>query len=393
MENEQRPKQNIFSTIFLALLPLGLLGAVIMHLLSGGPTKIFQVEIPPVEEIHVLRHVLEKNKITLEVINSGPDPTYIAQVMVRGAFWNHEVSPKRELNSLETAQITMHYPWVFGEPYEILILTASGLAFDYEIEVAMETPKPTLAAFGRFAMLGIYVGVIPVALGIFWFPVLRLLRAKAMNFLLYLTSGLLAFLALEAVVEGLEVAGELPEVFRGTALLAFGLIAAYLILRSIDNHKREQADEKAHALALSWTVALGIGLHNLGEGLAIGSAYVLGELSLGTMLVVGFTIHNVTEGIAIIAPILKRQFELKLLVGLGLLAGAPTIIGCWIGAFTFSPVWAVLFLGIGAGAIIQVIGAIIGRHSLAVRLSPVNILGMAIGFLLMYATGLFVGGS
>ena len=86
----------------------------------------------------------------------------------------------------------------------------------------------------------------------------------------------------------------------------------------------------------------------MGEGLGIGSAYVLGEFTLGALLVVGFTIHNATEGIAIVSSILKEKVNLLFLVGLGALAGVPTILGCWIGAFTYSPLWAIFFLGIGA---------------------------------------------
>ena len=313
--------------------------------------------------------------------------------MVRGAFWYHEVSPKRELQPLETARISIPFPWNIGEPIAILILSSTGLTFEYEIEVASSTPQPTAAAFGRFALLGIYVGVIPVALGICWFPFLRRLGKKSVSFLLYLTVGLLSFLAFDAVIEGLEIAGDLPNTFHGQALLALGLIGAYLILIGIDFRIRKKHSNVIDGILLAWLISLGIGLHNLGEGLAIGSAYVLGELTLGAMLVIGFTIHNATEGIAIVVPILKERAQIGRLIGLGILAGAPTIIGCWIGAFTYSQVWSVLFLGVGAGAIIQVIGAIIGRNQLSETLSALNIFAMIIGYLLMYITGIFVGGS
>ena len=191
-------------------------------------------------------------------------------------------------------------------------------------------------------------------------------------------------------MEGLEIAGELPEVFHGTALFLLGFVGIYLILFGVESKARERSDPQSQGMIISWLIAFSIGLHNLGEGLAIGSAYALGELALGAMLVVGFTIHNITEGIAIVAPILKERVNLKTLVQLGILAGAPTIIGCWIGAFTYSQMWSLLFLGIGAGAIVQVMAVIIGGKSYSETLQPLNILGLFIGYLIMYATGLLV---
>ena len=379
--------------LLLALIPLALLAAVLYALVSGGPSAIFQTDLPPVEDLHVLRHVLAEDRIDLDVVNGGPDSVTLAQVMVRGAFWHHDVRPSRTLEPLDTARISIPFPWNLGEPVEITLLTSTGLTFGYEIEVASLTPEPTLTSFGRFALLGVFVGVIPVGLGITWFPFLRRLGRAGLGFLLYLTVGLLAFLVVDAVDEGLEAAAGLPEVYHGKALLALGLVGAFLILFGVEARARERRGAAASGAVVAWLIALGIGLHNLGEGLAIGSAYVLGELTLGALLVVGFTLHNATEGIAIVAPILEEGARLRRLVGLGLLAGGPTILGCWIGAFTYSQVWALLFLGIGAGAIVQVIGAIAGRRPLAETLAPLNLAGLLTGYLLMYGTGLLVGAA
>lgn len=381
-------------TIILALVPLVLLGLVIYALLQQGPMAIFKTDLPPVEKLHILRHTLSPDVINLDIVNAGPDVSTVAQVMVRGAFWQHDVLPQRSLKPLERARVSIPFPWNKGEPVEITLLTSTGLTFEYTIEVAALTPQPTLAALGRFALLGTYVGVIPVALGIAWFPFLRRLGSKAIGFLLYLTVGLLAFLVVDAVGEGLEAAGDLPDVYHGASLLILGLVGAYMLLRGVEARARQKlAGTASSAMVVAWLIALGIGLHNLGEGLAIGSAYVLGELGLGALLVVGFTLHNATEGIAIVAPILTEKVRLRRLVGLGALAGGPTILGCWIGAFTYSQVWAVLFLGVGAGAIVQVIWAIVGRRPWAETLAPLNLAGLVVGYLIMYATGLLVGGA
>ena len=376
----------------LALIPLALLGGLVWWIVDRGADALFASDMPPVEELHVMRHTLAPDTIHLDVINSGPDPTSIAQVMVRGAFWYHDVSPSRELEPLDTVRVTIPFPWNDGEPIEVVLLTGSGLTFDYEIEVASVTPTPDLATFGRFALIGVFVGVIPVGLGLTWFPFLRRLGRRGLGFLLYLTAGLLAFLVIDATDEGLEIARDLPGVFHGTALLVLGIVGSFLILVGVQVRSRQRSGVASGAL-LAWLVALGIGLHNLGEGLAIGSAYVLGELTLGALLIVGFTLHNATEGIAIVAPIVDDGATIRRLLGLGALAGGPTILGCWIGAFSYSRVWALLFLGVGAGAIIQVIYAIVGRRPLAESLSPLNLGGLAAGYMLMYVTGLLVGAA
>jgi zinc transporter ZupT len=386
-------RKGLGATLLLAAIPLALLAGVVYYLIAAGPEALFATDLPPVEEIHVLRHSLAEDVIRLDIVNSGPDPTSVAQVMVRGAFWQHRIEPSRTLGPLDTARVTIPFPWNLGEPVEIVLLTSTGLTFDYEIPVASPTPAATASALGRFALLGLFVGVIPVALGITWFPALRRLGRRSLGFLLYLTVGLLAFLVVDALDEGLEVAGGLPGPYHAKALLVLGFGGALLVLLGVQVRARERRGAAGSGAVVAWLIALGIGLHNLGEGLAIGSAYVLGELTLGALLVVGFTLHNATEGIAIVAPILHEGARLSRLVGLGALAGVPTIAGCWIGAFTYSQVWALLFLGVGAGAIVQVIGAIVGGRPLGETLAPLNLAGLGAGYLLMYGTGFLVGAA
>ncbi len=109
-------------------------------------------------------------------------------------------------------------------------------------------------------------------------------------------------------------------------------------------------------MGVATLIALGIGLHNLGEGLAIGAAFATGAAALGSFLVVGFTLHNITEGDGIAAPLLRGEMPgLLTFFGLAVLAGSPAILGTWIGSLAFSPFLAALFLSLGAGAILQVI--------------------------------------
>ena len=250
------------------------------------------------------------------------------------------------------------------------------------------------------ALVGLYVGVIPVAIGMLWLPWIRRIDPRYVQFLLALTLGLLAFLGIDALLEGTEFAGEGAQAFGGAALVYLGAAIAYLALVGVDARLRGKHDaERAKGAApwrLAFLVALGIGLHNLGEGLAIGSAYAIGSLALGAALIVGFALHNTTEGLAIVAPVAKggaaAKASLRRLAGLGLLAGLPAVLGAWIGASAFNPSLAAFMFGLGAGAIAQVIVQIAPsiRDSAGRLLHPLAVGGVITGLLLMYATGLLI---
>jgi zinc transporter, ZIP family len=148
-------------------------------------------------------------------------------------------------------------------------------------------------------------------------------------------------------------------------------------------------------LGLATYLAFGIGLHNLGEGLAIGAAFAVGEAALGSFLVVGFTLHNITEGIGIAAPLTKQRVKLATFLALGALAGLPAVAGTWLGAFAFSPQWAALFLGVGAGAILQVVVEVSNyllrsSKKRGAWLSGTNLAGFAAGLVVMYLTAFLV---
>lgn len=381
-------------TILLLLAPLILLGAVIVLFLRTGGGLDLSSPVP-IEALTVERVVLEPGSIELMLRNGGPDDLTIAQVIINDAIWPMEVSPSLTVPRLERAILHLDYNWVEGEAYAIRILTSNALAFDAEIPVAFETPTPTARAFGSFALIGLYVGVIPVYLGLLWFPALRQLGRRAMTFLLAVTVGLLLFLGVDTLVEGLEQAASVPGPFQGIGLFAIGAVGVFLLLDAIS--RRQTAigkSEAAQRMSLAFMIALGIGLHNLGEGLAIGAAYNVGEIALGAFLVVGFIVQNITEGLGIIAPVLRDRPGLGRLALMGLVAGAPAILGAWIGGFAPSATLTVLFLGIGTGAILQVayeIGKMLRRDVSAERsLSMLAFAGIVSGMLLLWVTGLLI---
>jgi zinc transporter ZupT len=171
-------------------------------------------------------------------------------------------------------------------------------------------------------------------------------------------------------------------------------VGTFLLLDAIS---KKQADltgnETDRRLAIAFMIAIGIGFHNLGEGLAIGAAYNVGEIALGTFLVVGFIIQNITEGLGIIAPVLRDKPGIGRLALLGLIGGGPAIIGAWIGGFTPSPFLAVLFLAIGAGAIFEVIyeiAKLIQRDTARESMPMTVFSGVMTGMMLLWVTGLLI---
>jgi zinc transporter ZupT len=378
----------------LALLPLVLLAVVSVVVGRSGLAEFLRRGIPPVEELTFDRVVLQPGRITIDLVNGGPDPVTVAQVMVDDAFWDFTIAPSATIGRLSRSSVDVRYPWVEHEPHEITVLTSTGITFSHEIAVATETPVVGSRFFAVFALIGLYVGVIPVAIGLLWYPTLRRLQQRWIDFVLALTIGLLVFLGADALMEAAETASQVAGAFQGGLVVVIGALSALLFLQMISRSTVDRNDASGRQ-AVAFLIAVGIGLHNLGEGLAIGAAYALGEAALGTFLIVGFMLHNTTEGLGIVAPIARDRPKLSTLITLGLVAGVPTIVGAWIGGLAYSPLYATLFLAVGAGAIAQVVVALyrtISRSTGGVVWGPLTASGVLVGLLVMYGTGLLVAG-
>ena len=350
---------------------------------------------PPVEELAIERTVLKPGVIELTVRNDGPDAVTVAQVLVNDAYAGFS-GADRPIGRLESETLRIQQPWIEGEAYEVALLTSTGGTITEEIPIAVETPDKDLSFFGLMALLGLYVGVLPVAMGMLWLPWIRRIPPAWLQAVMGLTVGLLAFLAIDAGLEGLELAREGSQAFGGPALVFLGTAVAYLVLSGVsswlDHRRSHEQQAGASGARLALLIAVGIGLHNLGEGVAIGSAYAVGALALGAFLVVGFAIHNTTEGLAIVAPIASRRPSLLRLALLGLVAGAPVVLGAWIGAAAFNASVAAFLFGVGAGAIVQVIAQLLPalRDAAGRTLHPVAVAGLLAGMAIMFTTGLLV---
>ena len=375
-----------------ALVPLLLMAAATAWLLSSDIMRRFDNGAPPVEKLTFERTVLSPGGgIRVLVRAGGSSPMTIAQVQVDDAYWQFSQDPPGSIARGNSAWIAIPFPWVLGEAHAVKLVTNTGATFDHEIEVAVPTPTRDSMDLLSQILLGAFVGVFPVALGLMFYPALRGVGREGMNFLLALTVGLLAFLFVDAVGEAFELAAEAAAIFQGQVMVVLAAAAAFLLLMAIGRRRGTPT-----GLSLATYIALGIGLHNLGEGLAIGAAFATGAAGLGTFLVLGFTLHNITEGIGIAAPILKERPPLWTFAGLTLLAGGPAIVGLFLGSLAYAPQWSALALAFGAGAILQVIievGAHLmrsdgeGSRSLA---KPSTIAGLIVGVGTMFVTAMLV---
>jgi len=380
-------------TLVLLVLPLLILGGlIVLFLRTGGGLNL--ASPVPIESLSVERTVLQPGQFEITIRNTSLEDLTIAQVIVNDAFWEFEVSPSPTIPRLGKAVLRIDYPWSDSEAYAVRLFTGNAIPFDIDIPVAFTTPQPDTSTFLSFALIGLYVGVIPVYLGLLWYPALRQLQRRWMVFLLAVTAGLLVFLGLDTLAEAIEQAALVPGPFQGIGLVGIGTVGTFLLLEAISRREKGLGrSEATQRMSVATLIAVGIGLHNLGEGLAIGAAYSVGEIALGGFLVIGFIIQNITEGVAIIAPVVRDQPKLSKLAVLGLIGGAPAILGAWIGGLSPSPTLAVLFLAIGTGAVFEVvleIARLIHKDTARQPMPAMVFSGVLGGMLILWVTGLLV---
>jgi zinc transporter, ZIP family len=416
--------------VMVALVPFAVLAAMIAFIF--GPGQEFLGVGTPLPEITIERiEFQEGGKINAFIRNTGPIDVTVAQADVNDRIQQAAIEPSKELPRFAEAKLIIPFPWNEGEPYEIGVTSSDGTRFSKGVNAAAPAATPDVTQASLFALIGTYVGIIPVLAGLLWLPFIKRLSIGKYRFFLSLTAGLLVFLGIDALAEGNEIATvSVAAVFNGQILIALVTILSFLALMyassklgerikhstpeevhespsydSTSSGQTKTLDEQHHhhqlvvkPVAIALMISIGIGLHNFGEGLAIGASVVLGELALSTFLIVGFMIHNTTEGFAIVSPLAKARVRRMLgkMIIMGLIAGVPTIFGTWIGGFVYSPIAAIIFLSIGAGAIFQVVFLIYqgmsreeaGRGKMLSNASVIT--GFAAGMFIMYLTGLII---
>ncbi len=337
---------------------------------------------------------LDETGFHVTVRAAGSEPMVIAQVQVDGAYRAFGQEPAGPIGYLRTARLDIPYPWVAGEAHRMVFVTSTGISFEHTIEVAVETPGTSFSDLFGLALVGFFVGVVPVLIGYAFYPALMSFGEAGRQFALALTVGLLAFLLVDTLDEGLEVAERAAAGLKADMIVWLSAVLTSLALLAIGR----RGGRPPEGVALAYFIAIGIGVHNLGEGLAIGASFAVGEIALASFLVLGFALHNVTEGVAISAPIRREAMSPLTLIWLAVIAGGPAIPGAMTGGLSISPFWTALAFGIGGGAILQVIievGGVFLRHrsdASAPWYSAASLFGFTSGLVVMYATAFVVRG-
>ncbi|TBR25176.1 MAG: divalent cation transporter [Candidatus Nitrosotenuis sp.] len=387
---EQKSRAKLIAS---GLIPFSFLVVMLVFILSSG-SSLINLGIP-LPELTIEKINFVKSEILVTVRNTGPIPVDVAVADVNDRIQPAAIEPDKHLERFETAVVKIPFSWNKGEPYKIGLTTQEGIRFEKSVDAAALALEPNSDTMGLLLLIGTYVGVIPILIGLMWLPFIKKISNQKYIFFLALTVGLLLFLGIDAIVEALEVSSEnLAGVFHGPLLIAtvvlISLFGLYYAGEKLT--KKSSLTKLANPYSVALMVSIGIGLHNLGEGLAIGAAIGLGQVALSTFLIIGFALHNTTEGIAIAAPVAKEKTFIRKIIGLGLIAGVPAIFGTWVGGFAYSPFTSIVFLAIGAGAIFQVVIVIskwLREYDRSFTSTPV-VAGIAIGMLIMYLTGMLV---
>ena len=376
------------------VIPFGFLILLMVYIFGPGADLLdFGIPLP---EITIEKVDFVDSEIQATVRNTGPIPVQVVMADVNDRIQPAAVEPDGYLERYETTLVRIPFEWNAAEPYNIGITIEDGTRFEKEIEAAAPALEFNLDLAIFFAIIGTYVGIIPVMIGLLWLPFIKRISKQKYHFFLALTAGLLFFLAIDSIEDALDISDEnLAGSFNGTLLVATVVVLSFLALYYSGNKLVTKADSSklAKPVAIALMISIGIGLHNFGEGLAIGASVGMGSIAFSTFLIVGFALHNTTEGIAIAAPMSRGRLMIGKLIALGLIAGSPAIFGAWIGGFAYSPFSSVVFLAVGAGAIFQVILVLLkwikdeGDKTLS---SAAVICGFAVGMSIMYLTSIFV---
>jgi zinc transporter ZupT len=376
-----------------AVVPVLVLAIAVGIVVSAGSSLVDLVgsNPPPADQFDIRRVEFSPGEIRILVRNPQRDDLTIANVNVDDAVQPFTVDGPTTLGRLRSATIVVPFDWIEGDPMTVGVTSSTGIQTVKEIPAAVETPQPSVKGFFGYTLIGLLVGVLPIALGLLWLPALRQAPAVWLAAFMAFTAGLLTFLGVEALAEAFELQAALPSALGGAGLVLLGVALSFLGMTALA--ARLTGGAAATGLTLALLVAVGIGLHNLGEGLAIGASFAIGELQLGAFLIVGFMIHNVTEGLGIATPVARTRITVLALVGLAVVAGAPTIFGAWIGGYTTSDVLGALFFAIAAGAALQVVvevGRYVARTAPGGLRSGHALVGFIAGIATMYVTGVLV---
>ncbi len=270
-------------------------------------------------------------------------------------------------------------------PFDIAVLGAiAGLTIFLGMPIGrLRSPSPTLRAVLNAVTIGILVFLLWDVLAHAHEPVSAALADAA----IHKTGSFAPFFGLSAVMFSMFAIGLVGLAFYDVRVAKRAAVRADLPSEHHDGILRLSE----HSSRLAFMIAVGIGLHNFSEGLAIGQSAAAGQISLALVLVIGFGLHNATEGFGITAPLAgdARRPSWGHLALLGLIGGGPTVVGTLLGQVVVNDVVSVAFLALAAGSIVYVIIQLIGvaikqRHGYALYI------GVTIGVIAGFVTDFIV---
>lgn len=370
--------------------PLALLVVVVIAILAVDPVDHLAGDVLPAEELAIESVTLTPDRVEARVRNVGSTAVSISQVQINEAYWNHTVGD-RDLERLESTTVTAAYPWEEGLPLHISLLTSAGTRVDHEIPIAVAAASRDWSTMLGYASLGALIGIVPVAIGLLWFSALRGTTRRWRTWATAFTGGLLALLLVDTLEEALEAAEATGAALNGIGLVAVGSILMVAAITYVEDRiPRRWPTNATTGIVPAYVLALAIGMHNFGEGLAVTTSIATGEVALGATLLLGFVVHNSTEGFAIALPATASERLGALhFVGLSFVAGVPAIVGAVVGNWALTPGLVALAFGAAAGALVQVLWVLArGMVERATADRRMVATGFGVGVAVMYVTGL-----
>ncbi|TFH02145.1 MAG: divalent cation transporter, partial [Nitrosopumilus sp.] len=177
---------------------------IVMIVFIFGPGSYLLDLGVPLPEITLEQIDFVDSEIQVTVRNTGPIPVEVVMADVNDRIQPAAIEPDRFLERFETALVRIPFEWNTAEPYTVGLTVEDGTRFERAIEAAAPALKLNLEFIGFFAIIGTYVGIIPVMIGLLWLPFIKKISKSKYHFFLALTAGLLLFLGIDSIEEAFE---------------------------------------------------------------------------------------------------------------------------------------------------------------------------------------------
>lgn len=377
--------------ILLGILPVAALAGV-SWLLLNGPAVGLQIglrEIPG--DVNIVSTILRHGEIELNLHNLTSEDVTISTVNISDSIVPFEISPSPTIPPNGEAVIHVPYPWVNGQAYEVIVLTSDAHEITTAIQAASQTPLTSSMTQQDLILIGLTAGFIPLLAGIIWFGIFKRIGRGAFLFLMAIAAGLLAYVAITLTSHALVNAAQLGETFQGVGAIGIGIVVTFLFLDSVERWRSNTGPESIRQhRSRAWKMALEMGWRNFAEGLAVGASIALGAAALSVILIVVLIIQNIIEGFRIASSVSGDRLSVLLLLVIAIAAGAPAVLGTWLGGINTLPALSILFLAFGAGAVLQATfeGFKLIQRDSSGSYRPFTVFsGVTVGMLVLYITG------